>query len=210
MNEYIDSTVGHIPVCLLCSLLVTIRGLVGPSMVVYCPEFRIWGMRSSDTRVQYLKTTALLGGRCGNLNWVSPELLLPVMSAYTPTDEGESSEEPVVVVSCCAGGKVPYQCCKKGIGYFIKNMRSESDPPVSRMPCPSTSISYTLSSRIQEPWSVYPHTSLRASEEKETPWKWLTIVSSSLESSSRSFDNTFVQYKKKNGPEESKKYLSFI
>ncbi len=30
MNEYIDSTVGHIPVSLLCSLLVTIRGLVGP------------------------------------------------------------------------------------------------------------------------------------------------------------------------------------
>ncbi len=30
MNEYIDSTVGCIPVCLLCSLLVTIRGLVGP------------------------------------------------------------------------------------------------------------------------------------------------------------------------------------
>jgi hypothetical protein len=30
MNECIDSTVGHIPVCLLCCLLVTIRGLVGP------------------------------------------------------------------------------------------------------------------------------------------------------------------------------------
>jgi hypothetical protein len=30
MNEYIDSTVDLIPVYLLCSLLVTIRGLVGP------------------------------------------------------------------------------------------------------------------------------------------------------------------------------------
>jgi hypothetical protein len=30
MNEYIDSTVVRIPVCLLCSLPVTIRGLVGP------------------------------------------------------------------------------------------------------------------------------------------------------------------------------------
>ena len=29
MNECIDSTMGRIPVCLLCCLLVTIRGLVG-------------------------------------------------------------------------------------------------------------------------------------------------------------------------------------
>jgi hypothetical protein len=40
----------------------------------------------------------------------------------TPTDEGETTEEPVVVVSFCGGGKVEYQCCKKDIGYFIKNM----------------------------------------------------------------------------------------
>ncbi len=87
------------------------------NVVVYCPEFRTWGMRSSDTRVQYFKTTALLGGRCGNLDWVSPELICPVMSVCTPTDGGETSEVPVVVVSCCVGGKVPYQCCKKDIGY---------------------------------------------------------------------------------------------
>ncbi len=34
MNEYIDSTVGHIPVYLLCSWLVTIRGLVGPFIIL--------------------------------------------------------------------------------------------------------------------------------------------------------------------------------
>ncbi len=56
---------------------------------------------------------------------------------------GEVSEVPVVVMSYCAGGKVPYQCCKKDIGYFIKNMRSESDPPVSRMTCPSRIIRIT-------------------------------------------------------------------
>jgi hypothetical protein len=53
------------------------------------------------------------------------------MSSSTPTDEGETTEEPVVVVSYCGGGKVVDQCCKKDIGYFIKNMRSETDPPVS-------------------------------------------------------------------------------
>ena len=33
MNECIDSTIGRIHVCLLCCLLVTIRGLVGLSMM---------------------------------------------------------------------------------------------------------------------------------------------------------------------------------
>ena len=92
------------------------------NVAVYCPEFRPWGMRSSDTWVQYFKTTALMGGRCGNLDWVSPELLSPAMSVCTPTEGGETSEVPVVVVSCCVGGMVPYQCCKKDIGYFIKIM----------------------------------------------------------------------------------------
>ena len=37
MNEYIDSTMDHIHACLLCSLLVTIRGLVGPFKTVIFP-----------------------------------------------------------------------------------------------------------------------------------------------------------------------------
>ena len=64
------------------------------NVAVHCPEFRTWGMRSSDTRVQYLKTTDLLGGRWGNLDWVSPELLSPVMSVCTPTDGGKTSGFP--------------------------------------------------------------------------------------------------------------------
>jgi hypothetical protein len=36
---------------------------------------------------------------------------------------------------------VVYNYWKKVMGYFMKNMRSESDPPVSRIPCPSTPIS---------------------------------------------------------------------
>ena len=78
---------------------------------------------------------------CGKLESVTPEVLSPVISASTPTDEGETTEVPVVVVSCCGGGKVAYQYCKKDMGYFMKNMRSESDPPVSQLPCPSTPIS---------------------------------------------------------------------
>jgi hypothetical protein len=34
MNECIDSTMGRIPVCLLCCLIVTIRGLVGSFNIV--------------------------------------------------------------------------------------------------------------------------------------------------------------------------------
>jgi hypothetical protein len=34
------------------------------------------------------------------------EVLSPVMSESTPTDEGETTEAPVVVVFCCGGGKV--------------------------------------------------------------------------------------------------------
>jgi hypothetical protein len=55
---------------------------------------------------------------------------MPHMWLYYPeTSKGQqdttttgTSEVPVVVVSCCTEGKVPYQCCKKDIRYFIKNM----------------------------------------------------------------------------------------
>ncbi len=38
-----------------------------------------------------MKTTAFLGGMCGNLESVTPEVLSPVMSVSTPTDEGETT-----------------------------------------------------------------------------------------------------------------------
>ena len=65
-----------------------------------------------------MKTTSFLGGMCGKLESVSDEVLSHVMSTSTSADEGETTEEPVVVVSCCGGGKVEYQYCKKGMGYF--------------------------------------------------------------------------------------------
>ncbi len=43
---------------------------------------------------------------------VTPEVLSPVMSSSTPTDEVETTEEPVVVVSWCGGGKIADRCCK--------------------------------------------------------------------------------------------------
>jgi hypothetical protein len=46
----------------------------------------------------------------------------------TSTDEGATTEVPVVAVSCCVRGKVPYQYLKKGRGYCMKNMRSSLDP----------------------------------------------------------------------------------
>ncbi len=64
---------------------------------LYCPEFLPTVMRSSDTRVQCFKTTALLGGRCGNR--ASPEMLFPDMSGTTSTDEEETIEVLVGVVS---------------------------------------------------------------------------------------------------------------
>jgi hypothetical protein len=56
-------------------------------------------------------STDFLGGMCGKLESVTVEVLSPVMSTSTPTDEGETTEEPVVVVSYCGGGKVVYQYC---------------------------------------------------------------------------------------------------
>ena len=78
----------------------------------------------------------------------------PIMPTSTPKDEGETTEEPVVVVSCCGGGKVPYQYCKKDMGYFMKNMRSESDPPVLGCPVhPHPSPADLLLERV---YHLYP------------------------------------------------------
>ena len=57
-----------------------------------------------DTTVCQLKTRVFLGDMCGKLESVSAEVLSPVMSTSTSADEGETTEEPVVVVSCCGGG----------------------------------------------------------------------------------------------------------
>jgi hypothetical protein len=53
MNEYIDSTVGRIPVCLLCSLLVTIRGLVGPFKSVGNSTFVLSVENDNDFRSRF-------------------------------------------------------------------------------------------------------------------------------------------------------------
>jgi hypothetical protein len=52
----------------------------------------------------------------GKLESVTPDVISPVMSASTTTDEGETTKEPLVVVSYCGGGKVVYQYCKKSWG----------------------------------------------------------------------------------------------
>ncbi len=60
MNECIDSTMGHIHVCLLCSLLVTIRGLVGSyKSQVICFTFDPC-MKTMMDRYQSLKTLKTL------------------------------------------------------------------------------------------------------------------------------------------------------
>ena len=47
-----------------------------------------------------------------------------MMSGDTSTDEGETIEVSVDVVSCCVRGKVSYQYCRNGRGYFMKNILS--------------------------------------------------------------------------------------
>ncbi len=66
-------------------------------------------------------------------------------------------------------------------------------------------LTCVLSSRIQEPGSVWPHTSLWASEEEETPWKWLTIISSSSLEVSFWWPNKFLEKLKKNWRRKQKK-----
>jgi hypothetical protein len=63
-----------------------------------------------------LEDNNVAGGQVSELGLSASRAAFPVMSVCTPTDGGETSEVPVVVVSCCAGGKVPYQCCKKASG----------------------------------------------------------------------------------------------
>jgi hypothetical protein len=97
------------------------------NVALYCPEFLPAVMRSSDTRVQCFKTTTFLGVRCGNR--VSPEILFPDMSGTTSTDEEETIDVSVGVVSYCARGNLPYQYYRNGYGYFMKNDLSSLDPP---------------------------------------------------------------------------------
>ena len=56
---------------------------------------RVSGSRLTSESYNSLQ---VLGGMCGKLESVTPEVLSAVMSASTPTDEGETTEEPVVVV----------------------------------------------------------------------------------------------------------------
>ncbi len=65
-----------------------------------------------------MKTTDFLGGMCRKLESVTSEVLSPVMSVSTPTDEGETTEVPVVVVSYSSTGKDVYQYCKEMHGVF--------------------------------------------------------------------------------------------
>jgi hypothetical protein len=100
------------------------------------------------------------------------------------------------VIRCWGEGCVPVLQERHGVlheEYPVDNSRT-----VWRCTCTVNSflhLTCVLSSRIQEPWSVCPHTSLRSFEGEETPWKWLTIVWSSLQVSFRSFDNTFWRVK---------------
>ena len=109
-----------------------------------CVLSRISAMR--DEVIGYkspvLEDNILPGGQVRENGLSASRAAFPYHVCVHTNRWGETSEVPVVVVSCCAGGKVPYQCCKEGIGYFMKNMRSEADPPVSRLPCPSTPISW--------------------------------------------------------------------
>jgi len=68
-------------------------------------------------------------------------MISPDMSGSTTTDEGETIEVSVGVVSYCDRGKVSYQYSRNGRGYFMKNILSSLDPSGSVMCCPSTSIS---------------------------------------------------------------------
>ena len=98
---------------------------------------------NSDEVIGYkspvFQDNSLTGGRCGNR--ASPEMLFPDMSGTTSTDEGETIEVSVGVVSCCDRGKVPYQYCRNGYGYFMKNILSSLDPPGSVLSWSSTPIS---------------------------------------------------------------------
>jgi len=70
-------------------------------------------------------------------------MLFPDMTGTTSTDEGETIDVSVGVVSYCARGKLPYQYCRNGYGYFMKNILSSIDTPGSVLPCPFTPISWS-------------------------------------------------------------------
>jgi hypothetical protein len=70
-------------------------------------------------------------------------MLFHDMSGTTSTDEEETIDVSVGVVSSSARGKLPYQYYRNGYGYFMKNILSSLDPPGSVLPCPSTPISWS-------------------------------------------------------------------
>ena len=110
---------------------------------LYCPEFLQTVIRSLDTRVQCFKTTSLLGDRCGNR--ASPEMSFPDMSGTTSTDEEETIDVPVGVVSWCVRGKLPYQYYRNGYGYFMKNILSSLDPVLKFLELSLSTMPPTLS-----------------------------------------------------------------
>jgi hypothetical protein len=70
-------------------------------------------------------------------------MLFPDMSGTTSPDEEETIDVSVGVASCCARGKLPYQYCRNGYGYFMKNILSSLDPAGYVLPCLFTPISWS-------------------------------------------------------------------
>ena len=88
------------------------RGLVHVTIIDTMSE-RVTGSRL----IPKVKTT-FLGGTCGKLESVSAEVLSPVMSTSTSADEGETTEEPVVVVYC-GGNRLCTSVVRKDCGDSI-------------------------------------------------------------------------------------------
>ena len=87
-----------------------------------CVLSRISAMR--DEVIGYkspvLEDNILAGGQVWELS--ISQIDSPDMSGSTTTDEGETIEVPVGVVSRCDRGKVSYQYYRNGRGYFMKNI----------------------------------------------------------------------------------------
>ncbi len=91
------------------------RGLVHVTIIDTMSE-RVTGSRL----IPKVKTT-FLGGTCGKLESVTPEVLSPAMSASTPTDEGKTTERTgglsMVVESCVVvGDKLRTSVVRKASG----------------------------------------------------------------------------------------------
>ena len=129
------------------------------------------------------------------LDWVVPDMFSPDMYRCTPTGRGKQMKYRWSLSPGVRRGKCPvYQYFKEGTGNYMKNMLSLLDPPgsvtlfrwstliVISLLLHSSDLG-SLFRRIQERWSVWPHRCLRVSVSEDNPWKWLTIVRSSLTSS---------------------------